>query len=240
MSYRKIAKYLQIEQDIIAAIKDGTLKPGDKVDSESVLKKKYNVSTITVRKAFTDLINNGYLYGVQGIGTFVARKEMIRGLSSISFSEELLQQGYSIDMIVCGIEEVYNESIAEKFGLSPNVPLICVKRVRVANNEPLAYHISYLSSQMIPISKLSSIHDTLSLYATLEESNIYVQWVNENYSVREITDPNIYKKMKVPNQYPCFFVKRNSFNEQDEMVEYAETYFNKDWYSVTVNIKAKT
>ena len=240
MTYRKIAKYLQIEQDIITAIKDGVLRPGDKVDSESALKKKYGVSTITVRKAFTDLINSGYLYGVQGIGTFVARKEMIRGLSSISFSEELVEQGYAIDMIVCGIEEVYNESIAEKFGLSANTPLICVKRVRVANNEPLAYHISYLSSLMVPISKLSSIHDTLSLYATLEESNIFVQWVNENYSVREITDPNIYMKMNVPNNYPCFFVKRSSFNEQDEMVEYAETYFNKDWYSVTVNIKAKS
>ena len=23
----------------------------------------------------------------------------------------------------------------------------------------------------------------------------------------------------------------------DEIIEYAETYFNKDWYSVTVNIK---
>ena len=40
----KVAKYFQIEQDIIAAIKSGQLKPGDKVDSESVLKKKYNVS----------------------------------------------------------------------------------------------------------------------------------------------------------------------------------------------------
>ena len=36
----KVAKYFQIEQDIIEAIKSGRLKPGDKVDSESVLKKK--------------------------------------------------------------------------------------------------------------------------------------------------------------------------------------------------------
>lgn len=35
----KVAKYFQIEQDIIEAIKSGRLKPGDKVDSESVLKK---------------------------------------------------------------------------------------------------------------------------------------------------------------------------------------------------------
>jgi DNA-binding GntR family transcriptional regulator len=37
----KVAKYLQIEQDIINAVKSGELQPGDKVGSESVLKKKY-------------------------------------------------------------------------------------------------------------------------------------------------------------------------------------------------------
>ena len=46
----KVPKYVQIKTDIINAIKSGKLKPGDKVDSESVLKKKYNVSSITVRK----------------------------------------------------------------------------------------------------------------------------------------------------------------------------------------------
>ena len=110
----KVAKYFQIEQDIIEAIKSGRLKPGDKVDSESVLKKKYNVSTITVRKAFTDLINEGYLTGIQGLGTFVAKKQMIRGLTSLSFSDELLQQGYEIDMHVDKIELITNTQIAEK------------------------------------------------------------------------------------------------------------------------------
>lgn len=118
----KVAKYFQIEQDIIAAIKSGQLKPGDKVDSESVLKKKYNVSTITVRKAFTDLINEGYLTGIQGLGTFVAKKQMIRGLTSLSFSDELLQQGYEIDMHVDKIELITNAQIAEKLTIDPEQP----------------------------------------------------------------------------------------------------------------------
>ena len=133
----KINKYRQIEEEIIADIKSGKLKPGDKVDSESVLKKKYNVSTITVRKAFTDLINDGYLYGVQGLGTFVAKKQIIRGLTSISFSEELIQLGYEVDMIIDSIEEVENSVASEKLGLDPHATLVCIKRVRIANKEPM-------------------------------------------------------------------------------------------------------
>ena len=43
MTSIKQHKYALIENDIIDRINSGTLKPGDKVESESVLKKKYGV-----------------------------------------------------------------------------------------------------------------------------------------------------------------------------------------------------
>lgn len=235
---QKVLKYIEIEQDIIQAIKDGNLKPGDKVDSESVLKKKYNVSTITVRKAFVDLINEGYLYAVQGAGTFVTKKKMNRGLTSISFSEELLQQGYSIDMHINAIEEVVNEKVAEKLGVDPHETLIKIERIRLANNEPIAYHISYVSGKLLTLQQANSIKQTRSFYKTLKENRIVPSWVNENYSVKPITDSNIYTQMKVKYGYPAFYVKRLAYDAKDDIIEYAETYFNSEWYSVTVNIKA--
>ena len=36
---------------------------------------RFGVSRITVRKAITDLVNEGYLYTVQGKGTFVRTDE---------------------------------------------------------------------------------------------------------------------------------------------------------------------
>jgi DNA-binding GntR family transcriptional regulator len=131
----KVAKYIQIKEDIIRDIKSGALQPGDKVDSESALKKKYGVSTITVRKAFNDLISEGYLIGVQGVGTFVTKKQMIRGLTSISFSDELLQQGYRIDMLVDKIEEIRNPVIADILEIPHDQTITCVRRVRLADGE---------------------------------------------------------------------------------------------------------
>lgn len=235
---QKVVKYLQIEQDIISAIKNGELKPGDKVDSESILKKKYNVSTITVRKAFADLINQGYLYGVQGAGTFVTKQKMIRGLTSISFSEELLQQGYTIDMHINSIEEIQNPDIAEKLGISEDAKIIRIERVRLANNEPVAYHISYVSVNLLTLAQAESMKRTRSFYKTLNEAHLYPAWVNENYSVKYITDSNIYTQMNVKQGYPAFFIRRTAYDNQDNILEYSETYFNSDWYSVTVNIKA--
>ena len=233
----KVAKYFQIEQDIMSAIKSGDLQPGDKVDSESVLKKKYNVSTITVRKAFNDLINEGYLIGVQGVGTFVAKKQMIRGLTSISFSDEMLQQGYEIDMHVDKIEEVVNASIADKLEIPHDQKMVCVRRIRLANDEPIAYQSSFVDSRILSLNQAKKIYENKSFYKTLAEYKIVPVWVNENYSVKEVNDNRIAKLMNIKKSTDTFFVKRIAFNELDEIIEYAETYFNKDWHSVTVNIK---
>ncbi|MFV0551630.1 MAG: GntR family transcriptional regulator [Anaerorhabdus sp.] len=235
---QKVSKYIIIENDIIESIKRGELKPGDKVDSESVLKKKYGVSAITVRKAFNDLINEGYLYGVQGLGTFVTKKQMIRGLTSISFSEELLQQGYKIDMIIDSVEEVTNKDIAEILHVDSDSTLVCVKRVRLANNEAIAYHTSYISTEKLSLEQAQTIKTTRSLYKTFAKYNLIPTWVNENYSVKEITDINVLNQLSLKKGCPSFFVKRMTYDSMDEIIEYAETYFNKDWYSVTVNIKA--
>ncbi len=233
---QKISKYLLIKNDILKAIHNNELKPGDKIDSESVLKKKYNVSTITVRKAFSDLINEGYLYGVQGVGTFVTKKQMIRGLTSISFSDELLQQGYEIDMIIDSVEEIENEHIANKLQVEASTKLICIKRVRLANNEPLAYQISYISSTLLPIEEALKIKSERSFYKVLKDHYIYPVWVNENYSVKEVFDVNVLNQMKIKKGTASFFVKRVAFDDHDEIIEYSETYFNKDSYNVTVNI----
>lgn len=234
---QRISKYLQIKNDIIRSIKNNELMPGDKIDSESTLKKKYNVSTITVRKAFSDLINDGYLYGVQGVGTFVTKKQMIRALTSISFSDELLQQGYEIDMVIDAIEEVMNPKIAAKLNVDEDEKLICIKRVRLANNEPIAYHISYISSGLLTLEKANEIKKTRSFYETLKNNGISPLWVNENYSVKEVNDVSVLNQMKMKKGCPAFFVKRLAYDLYDEVIEYAETYFNKDWYSVNVNIK---
>lgn len=233
----KDVKYRKIEEDIIEAIKDGKLKPGDKVDSESSLKQKYGVSTITVRRAFSDLINQGYLYGVQGLGTFVAKKQLIRGLTSISFSEELLEQNYTIDLYVDAVEEIIDKKIASKLDIPEDQSIVRVKRVRLANEEPVAYHISYIDSRKLTLHQAQDIYESKSFYGVLSKNGIYPTWVTENYSVRTIKDVHVCELMEMPKDSVAFFTKRVAYNKEDQIVEYSETYFNKEWYSVTVTIK---
>lgn len=234
---RQTIKYLQIEEDIIEAIKEGKLLPGDKVDSESVLKKRYGVSAITVRKAFSDLIHLGYLNGVQGLGTFVAKRQMIRGLTSLSFSEELLQQKFTIDLTIDGIEEIIDGEIAKILDIPIMQSIVCVKRARLANGSPVAYHTSYVDSRRLSLLEAQKIRENKSFYETLQSVEQKPAWASENYSIRDIEDVHISELMKIPCGTAAFFCKRTAYDREDKIVEYAETYFNRDWYSVSVTIK---
>lgn len=231
-----VSKYLLIENDILDSIKNGKLKPGDKIDSESVLKKKYKVSTITVRKAFNDLINNGYLYGVQGLGTFVAKKQMVRGLTSLNLYEELLQQGFTVATKIISIEEVKDKKVCGILGINDDT-CICYKRVRLANGAPLAFHTSYFRKPNNHI--VDDLKKSNSFYRALKKNDIEVSWVQETYSVRSVEDKQVYTNLALNKGDSSFFTKRIGYDDYDNPIEYSETYFNKDNYSVTVTISKK-
>jgi GntR family transcriptional regulator len=66
--------YRHIADDLRAQVKDGRLKPNDKLPTEGDLSEKYEASRNTVREAIRRLTDEGLLESRPGQGTFVARK----------------------------------------------------------------------------------------------------------------------------------------------------------------------
>jgi len=64
-------KYMQLKQQILSWIVTGQFKPHDKLPSENEIGKQFDMSRQTVRQALGDLEQEGWLYRVQGKGTFV-------------------------------------------------------------------------------------------------------------------------------------------------------------------------
>ena len=66
--------YKQVGEEIVKQINNGELKVGDKLETQSELVKRYDVSLITIKRALSDLISEGVLYARAGKGTYVARR----------------------------------------------------------------------------------------------------------------------------------------------------------------------
>jgi len=101
------SKYIQVKEHIKELINSGQLTSGQKISTENEIVKEFNVSRQTVRHAIGDLVNEGWLYRVQGRGTFVVQskpkepKNHVIGLVSTYFG------GYQIwPSIIAGVDSL--------------------------------------------------------------------------------------------------------------------------------------
>jgi len=65
--------YLQVKRNILKEIK--LMSPDQRIESRTDLVKKYNVTRTTVDRAISELIGEGYLYSLNGSGTYVSKHE---------------------------------------------------------------------------------------------------------------------------------------------------------------------
>ena len=73
-----VPKYLQLASIVREQIKSGELGPRRAAPSELYLSQRYGIARDTVRKAMGLLREQGYVYVVRGLGTFVSPREYWR------------------------------------------------------------------------------------------------------------------------------------------------------------------
>ncbi|MBG9980405.1 GntR family transcriptional regulator [Facklamia lactis] len=102
--------YLQIKNQIKAAIISGDLKVEDKLPSIRFLAKELRVSVITTKRAYDELEHEGFLHSVQGKGSFVASQntELIREEQYRKIEELLVQTIEKSKLVGLSIQDLKN------------------------------------------------------------------------------------------------------------------------------------
>ena len=103
-----VPKYEMVKNYIKHLIMDGTVGYGEKLPSEYELMDKFNVSRHTIRKAFGELSNTGYIYKKQGMGTFSCYKHNEKPKQIIAVLSTYISS-FVFPSIIAGIEEVLSE-----------------------------------------------------------------------------------------------------------------------------------
>ncbi len=74
----EVPLYKQLKNILKNLIEKGKIKTGERIFSENELISRYNVSSTTARRALNELVSEGFLYRIQGKGTFVADYKSLR------------------------------------------------------------------------------------------------------------------------------------------------------------------
>jgi len=170
-----IPLYQQIANDIRQEIDSSRLTENARLPSEQALCKRYDVSRITVRKALSVLVEEGYLVSRHGIGSFVAPRKVARTFSTqsiISFTRTCIQQGRVPSSKVLGIEVVpvpawVTARIKED---EASRQVIRIRRIRFADEHPVIIEENYFS---LKYSDLLQKDLSGSLFDRLAEMGVY-------------------------------------------------------------------
>lgn len=155
-----IPKYEQIKQDLLSQIKQHQFVPGDKFYSESDIKKKYDVSSITAVKALNQLTNAGYLYRIQGKGTFVSKSKVAQ---NVKFSDIENHPFNTENVQVISVTEENDPEILKELGLLKTDSYYKIVRVRSVDDTPFLVHMTHLPKKMMkePISIDLTLYDSI-------------------------------------------------------------------------------
>jgi len=183
-----IPLYYQLKKQILSLIENAQIKEGELLPPENELCKMLNVSRPTIRQAFTELVNEGYLHRYKGKGTFIsASKINDRFFSKLqTFHDEMVEKGYNPSTLVLKLEKIKGPHEAnEQLSLPLNAPLLYLSRVRSIDTIPLVYVETYLPydeyKDLMQVDFMAN-----SLYDSLEK--LYHKRVNR--VIREIMAVN--------------------------------------------------
>ena len=141
-----IPAYRRIQNRIRTRIAAADLQPGDAVGSERKLAKVHRVSLMTARHALVELEREGIVERRQGSGTFVSAPK-IHFNKLMSFTEQMSNRGLAPRSRVMFADVVEgNEEVAARLALPPLSPLVKIKRLRLAEEDPFALETCYLAA----------------------------------------------------------------------------------------------
>jgi GntR family transcriptional regulator len=230
--------YLQLKALIQSAIHDGRLRANDALPSEREIASMLDISRVTVRKALTDLVEEGILTQRRGSGTFVTSgaTRVEQRLSRLtSFTEDMLARGLtpSVRWLLKAVAPPTPEE-AMVLGLSTGERVVRLRRLRLADNQPMALEQAVVAARLLPNPEAIGS----SLYAALDASGIRPVRALQRLSAESLGEEEA-QILGVEPGAPALYIERISYLRDGRPVEFTKSHYRGDAYDFVVELTAE-
>ncbi len=225
MLVQNIPKYMYIKIALTNRIKSGELAVGDQLATEKEMCIQYGCSRLTVRKALEELMSEGYIYKVQGRGTFVKerspQKQNLSGITSCSSlirsqnmvpSKKILFKG----LVPCSAD------VAKQLKLQEGAPVLEYNRVYYADGIPVIHGHSFFNVTFLPGIEEYNLQNQSIIALMKERYNMEIKCSNRELRAVLSTDTSA-QLLSVPNLFPLLQVtdlKTGIYQDTDVPIEY--------------------
>jgi GntR family transcriptional regulator len=229
----KLPFYQQLYEILRGKIQRGEWQPGDLIPTESELIDSFQVSRNTVRQVLDMLVNEGLIYRQRGRGSFVSHPTLEQSMMRIiSFTEDMRQRGFIPGTKVLSAElPPVTEDIAKKLNLPTGEQLACLRRLRLADGEPMSIEESYLVHSYCP-GVLQHDYAQQPLREILEK-DYGIRITSAKQVIQAIpASEELASLLEINPANPLLFIARISYSPGKTPVEFLRIYYRADRYSL--------
>lgn len=233
--------YHQLKAALLRDIEAGCWRPGDRLPTEDALIERFQVSKITVRQALRDLAQLGYIRREQGRGTFVQGPPLEEGPRELkSFTGEMRGHGFLATSRVLeqGLLPAPAD-IAGRLALADDAPVFRLRRLRLADGEPMGLQTAYISAALVPgIERLSFAG--ASLYEVLASRfSLYASAARETHQAVLVSE-DVAPLLRVPAGSPALAAERLASLPDGRPLEFVQSVMRGDRYKIVLDLTRGT
>lgn len=224
--------YYRLQIELLEKIENGRWSPGETIPPERHLAETFGVSVGTVKKAVLNLVHEGYLYRIQGKGTFVAGTTLRReSLRYYRLLEKFGDKEARLKVKLLGLKKIKGKTPLNQYlKIRINQGLYQIRRVFLLARKPLVYTESYLPQSRF---KNLNTHPT-----RIFEKNTLYQALEKHYGVPTIynqelfsivtADKRVSRVLQIDHRQAILSVEMIAFTYKDRPYEYRKAYILTD------------
>lgn len=233
-----LPRYYQLKEIMRQKIREGEWQPGDLIPSERELGEQYRISRMTARQAITELVNEGLFYREQGKGTYVSHRKITQQLLHLTgFTEDMRARGQRPGTRVLSVQmNPADESVANRLRIAAGQPVLTLRRLRLADGEPLALEISHLNFPGCE-RLLEEDLEKNSLYKLLETKYGLSLFEAEQELEAGRAGEDVVELLKVPVGSAVLFTRRTTYIGGGQPIEYAQSIYLGNKYTFYTSLK---
>jgi GntR family transcriptional regulator len=227
----RITKTSRVLEALLSEINRPESQHGDCLPSERELGERFHVSRVVIRGALARLEEEGLIYRMQGKGAFVSKNKVNQNASRLtSFTQDMLQRNMTPGSKILAKEFVpCTPFLVSKLQIPREEPVFMLKRLRMADNLPMAIEVCFLR-EWIGKRIVDSLVDNASLYRLLaEKCGIRFKYAMQTIEVGTLEKAE--RDLLGGNCPRCTaIITRQTFDVENNVVEFVESRYRSDRY----------
>jgi GntR family transcriptional regulator len=212
------------------------LDVGAAIPSERQLGVDLGVSRLTVRAALDELVREGYLVRRRGAGTFVAEPKVAKGMDISSFSDDMRARGLTpasrtLDLNIAPA----GARLGRLLHVSPSELVVSVKRLRLADGEPMAIELLHARAALVP--GLSAVDLEEHSFYDLLANRYEIEIIGGTQTVEPtVTNDEESTALGVPLHSPALLFERVTRAASGDVVEFTTSTYRGDRYRLVTEL----